>query len=111
ALIHNAALLLAMIFIYDLSTRYWRAEHVKFWGWQLPAGVALGAITVVIMLTPWIYQPGIIFDTRTILLSIAGLFFGAVPTVIAMIIAAGFRVYTGGFAVVTGVLTIVSAGL
>jgi diguanylate cyclase (GGDEF)-like protein len=111
ALIHNAALLLAMIFIYDLSTRYWRAERGKFWGWQLPAGVALGAITVVIMLTPWIYQPGIIFDTRTILLSITGLFFGAVPTVIAMIIAAAFRIYTGGFAVVTGVLTIVSAGL
>ncbi len=108
ALTHNATLLLAMVFIYDLTSRY-RVGAQGFWP-GVPIGVALGVITIVIMLTPWIYKPGIIFDTRTVLLGISGLFFGLIPTLIAMLMGTLFRLYQGGVAEVTGVLTIISAG-
>src|SRR5690606_39851226 len=78
ALTHNATLLLAMVFIYDLTSRY-RVGDQGFWP-GVPIGIALGVITIVIMLTPWIYKPGINFDTRTVLLGVSGLFFGPIPT-------------------------------
>src|SRR5690606_29519672 len=106
ALTHNAALLLAMIFIYELTTRHKRSEHFHFWNWKLPVGLALGLTTILIMLTHWVYQPGIVFDTRSVLLSISGLFFDAIPTAIAMLMAAAFRFYQGGIAAATGVLVI-----
>lgn len=111
ALTHNAALLLAMIFIYELTTHHKSSGQFLFLNGKLPVGLALGITTIVIMLTPWIYQPGIVFDTRSVLLSIAGLFFGAIPTAIAMFMAAALRYYQGGTGVVTGILVIFSSGI
>lgn len=111
ALTHNAALLLAMIFIYELTTRHKSSEQFHFWNWKLPVGIALGLTSIIIMLTPWVYQPGVIFDTRSVLLAISGLFFGAIPTAIAMLMAAAFRFYQGGVAATTGVLVIFCSGI
>jgi LytS/YehU family sensor histidine kinase len=78
---------------------------------QVLLGLVLGAIASAIMLTPINYTPGIIFDTRTVLISLAGLFFGPVPALIAMLCASAFRLLLGGIAAWTGVLTIVFTGL
>lgn len=64
-----------------------------------------------LMLTPWVFAPGIIFDTRSVLLSIAGLFFGVIPGVIVMTMAAGLRLILGGPGAWTGVSVIISSGL
>lgn len=109
ALTHNAALLLAMIFIYDLAIDRKRTETQLCW--KLVTGISLGITAMVIMLTPWEFAPGIIFDTRSVLLGIAGLFFGTLPTVIAMVMAAALRIYQGGAATLTGVSVIVASGL
>ena len=108
ALIHNAALLLAMIFIYDLAIDHKRTERL-LWR-KLVTGTGLGITTIVIMLTPWEYAPGIVFDTRSVLLGIAGLFFGSVPTLIAMIMAVAMRIWQGGAATITGVAVIIASG-
>jgi diguanylate cyclase (GGDEF)-like protein/PAS domain S-box-containing protein len=108
ALTHNAALLLAMIFIYDLAIDRKRTQRVL--GWKVLIGVGLGITAIVIMLTPWEFAPGIVFDTRSVLLGIAGLFFGPLPTLIAMVMAAALRLYQGGAAAVTGVLVIIASG-
>ncbi len=60
---------------------------------------------------PWSYEPGIFFDSRSVLLSISGLFFGGLPTIIACVITAAFRIYLGGGAVWVGVGVIFSSGL
>ena len=109
ALTHNAALLLAMIFIYDMATH--RSHHSFDSLWKVFMGMALGLIGTVIMLTPWEYSPGIIFDTRSVLLGISGLFFGPIPTVIAMAMTAALRLYQGGEAAVTGVTVIMASGI
>lgn len=109
ALTHNAALLLAMFFIYDMATSRSRAAFAPFW--TVLTGIALGVIGIIIMLTPWEYAPGIVFDTRSVLLGIAGLFFGAVPTLVAMVMTAILRLYQGGDAAITGVMVIVASGL
>lgn len=93
-LVHNAALLLAVAFIFDVVAIRWRTGQALFW--QVPAGLALGAIGITVMLTSWTFVPGIIFDTPSVLLGISGLFFGPLPTVIAMAMTAAFRVCQGG---------------
>ncbi len=42
-------------------------------------GILVGVIGLVVMVTPFEYVPGIVFDTRSVLLGVAGLFFGAFP--------------------------------
>src|SRR5439155_17522293 len=62
-----------------------------------------------IMLSPWQFAPGIFFDTRTVLLAVAGLFFGAIPTVIALVMMIVFRLTQPGAAAVTGIAGMVLA--
>lgn len=107
-LIQNTALLLAMALLFDLVLSHRKIGFSKLW--QLPLGIILGSIGIVLMLTPWVLIPGIIFDTRSILLGVSGLFFGTIPTIIAIIMTADFRIYQGGAATWAGVAVIVSAG-
>ncbi|MBW6486871.1 MAG: PAS domain-containing protein [Syntrophobacterales bacterium] len=72
--------------------------------------MASGAICIVIMVTPWTFTPGIVFDTRSVLIGISGLFLGWLPTAIVMAMAAGFRLFLGGAGAWTGVGVIVLSG-
>ncbi len=108
AIIQNVAVLLAMAVIFDTTTHYWKIKR-KFFK-QFLLGTLLGGISIVLMNTPWIYGKGLIFDTRSILLSLSGLFFGTIPTLIAMVIAAIYRVSQGG-AYITGVSVIIATSL
>ncbi|MBE0620335.1 MAG: PAS domain S-box protein [Burkholderiales bacterium] len=78
---------------------------------KMAYGMLIGGIAIVLMLTPVVWEAGIIFDTRTILLGLTGLFFGAIPTFLAMAIAAAYRLSLGGAGALAGVATILSSGL
>jgi len=109
SLIQNIAILFSFIMLYD----YFWAKDEKNKGWliQLIVGVIIGGIGVVLMYTPWIFAPGLCFDTRSILLSVSGLFFGFIPTLIAMLILALYRVSLGGDGMVMGLCVIFSSGI
>jgi LytS/YehU family sensor histidine kinase len=107
-LIENTALLLITTLLFDLIKGKWRAN--LFVVQKILVGVILSFIGIMLMMNPWTFAPGIIFDTRSILLSISGLFFGLVPTIIAMLSTAAFRIYQGGTAAWTGVSVIVATG-
>ncbi len=108
-LVQNTALLLSIALLFDLVLRRTKSDYFKLW--QIPVGVLLGGIGITLMLTPWVLIPGIIFDTRSILLGISGLFFGSIPTLIAIAITAVFRVYQGGSATWVGVSVIFASGM
>ncbi len=107
-LVHNAALLLAVAFIFDVSAARWSTGRTSIR--QVPVGFVIGLVGITVMLTSWTFMRGIIFDTRSVLLGISGLFFGFVPTVIAMAMTAAFRIYQGGPGALTGVSVIVTTG-
>jgi CheY-like chemotaxis protein len=50
--------------------------------------VFIGLLGIAVMMTNWELLPGLVFDTRSVLLSISGLFFGAVPTLLAVAMTA-----------------------
>jgi PAS domain S-box-containing protein len=109
-LVQNAALLLALVLVFDVFALRWRTRQDMFSQYRLLAGLVIGTIGIAVMMTPWVLIPGLVFDTRSVLLSISGLFFGAVPTGIAMLITAALRLYQGGPGVWPGVSTVLVTG-
>lgn len=107
-LVHNVALLLAATLLIDL---FWtqQAEKLQYRN-KIFTGILLGFISVILMLTPWELTPGLVFDTRSILLGITGLFFGVIPTIIAVVISTLYRLYMGGSGQLMGVAVIISSG-
>ncbi|WP_321493330.1 LytS/YhcK type 5TM receptor domain-containing protein [uncultured Desulfobacter sp.] len=108
-LIHNAALLLLLGAIYNTTVR--NPIVVRSTAYQTAFGILVGGICIVLMLTPVQWAPGIVFDTRTILLSVTGLFFGPITTLVAMTIAGLYRFNMGGGGAAMGIATIVSSSL
>ncbi|PIW59505.1 EAL domain-containing protein [Shewanella sp. CG12_big_fil_rev_8_21_14_0_65_47_15] len=108
-LVQNAALLLALVFLYDAIPKKHQRQY--FLLWRLGIGFLIGGIGITIMSSPLIYQPGIIFDTRSVLLCVSGLFFGGLPTFIAMALTALYRIGIGGSGMWIGVGVIISSGL
>lgn len=106
-LIINSAILLAAAAVFYLVFRP-AARHAL--ANRLAAGAFLGIIGCALMLNPWVLAPGIIFDTRSVLLSVAGLYFGALPTLIAMAATGALRMYQGGAGALTGVIVIIATG-
>ncbi|MGM0432469.1 MAG: LytS/YhcK type 5TM receptor domain-containing protein, partial [Spirochaetota bacterium] len=106
-LISNAALLLLLGALYELLNRHLiRTPSLMR---SLSVGVAVGLTGILLMLATWQFQTGIIFDTRSILLSVTGLFFGPIPTAAAAAVTTLFRIYQGGVGTITGVSVILAS--
>jgi PAS domain S-box-containing protein len=112
ALVHNAALLIALAYVYSLFLMR-RAEHpgapLSLRG-QITLGAILGFIGIAVILAAYPFGHGIIFDTRSVLLGLSGLFFGLVPTLVAVAITGAFRLFQGGDFAWIGLAVIVASG-
>lgn len=103
-LLQNGAILLAFSVVYDF---YWVSKSFSS---KVVIGSLVGLTTTILMLTPWTYVPGITFDTRSIVLGLSGLFFGTIPTLIAMVVAAFVRYQQGGSGIWMGLTVILTSG-
>ncbi len=107
-LVQNAAILLAFAMLYE---NFWiKNENSKSIGAKILMGFILSGICVVLMFTPWTWVPGMIFDTRSVMISIAGLFFGPIPTIITMTTTGIIRLLIGGDGKWMGIAVIISSG-
>ena len=102
-LAQNAILLFALVFVYATTNFNAKTNNYR----KILLGLLIGGFTVLIMLNPWKIEEGLFFDTRSVLLSVSGVFYGAIPTLIAGVIAAIYRIWVGGSGVYAGILTIV----
>ena len=107
-LINNAALLLILSILYDSISD---AKNRKTLTQNILTGIMLGTICLGVMLSPFNFTPGVVYDTRSILLSISGLFFDPASAAIAAIMAAVYRFYTAGAGVWAGIATILTTTL
>jgi len=106
SLANNIALLISVSIVYSFISRRWEQStpyHRVF------TGILFGLTTVLGMLTPAQVMPGLIFDGRSIILAVAGLFTGGLATFIAALIAMAYRVSIGGPGMPMGVLVIASS--
>ena len=108
-LIQNIAILVMFAMLYDYL--WARNSMFKTLLFKIIAGIVIGFIGIVLILTPWSLQERLIFDSRSILLSVSGLFMGPIPTIIAIIITSLYRILLGGAGLYMGVTVIVLSGV
>jgi PAS domain S-box len=107
-LIQNLALLLVLSVLYDY---FWaRNENTKNIFYKVGAGITMGIFGILLMLSQWTVKSGLFFDTRSVILAISGLFFGPLPTIIAMFFMGTCRLVLGGPGAIMGVAVIISSG-
>ena len=104
SLVQNVALLVALSFIHGLMLRRNNLKGVRY---PLFSGLLFGGVALVGMMTPVTLQPGLIFDGRSIIMTVAGLFGGPVTAFLAALIAASYRYWLGGVGAVGGVGVII----
>lgn len=104
-LLRNAILLFALVFIYGIMDL--RVAVKKRLVRDILTGLLIGGSAVLVMMNPWELSTGLIFDARSVLLSIAAAFFGLVPSLIAGALAIVYRAFLGGPGVYAGILTVI----
>ncbi len=102
------ALLLALCLVQGFIARRWSSGELVG---RILSGVLFGGICVIGMETPIEAAPGVIFDARSVVLSMAGLFGGPIVGGIAAVIAGGYRVWLGGGGAPVGVSVVISCVL
>lgn len=107
-LAYNVSLLLTVALLFDLSA--WRGKGAQSRTWGIFVGVLLGAVSLVVLSTPWIITPVGALDARTVLFCLSGLYFGALPTGVAAGMAGAFCLHQGGGGAWTAVAVIIVSG-
>lgn|GEM_PF-2704190 len=106
ALIQNLALLVALSVFSTLLEK--RRPSVSRWG-ALMQGVLFGGAATIGMLQSVTLQPGLFFDGRSVMISLAALFFGPWTTLVAALLTIAMRVYIGGAGMYVGVAVVLSS--
>jgi PAS domain S-box-containing protein/putative nucleotidyltransferase with HDIG domain len=105
-LLYNAALLLVLVYVYDLLARRLSQRSLAF---KVLTGLVLGGISIALMVSALVLSNGVIFDTRSVALSTGTLFYGTLPGAIAGLVAAVYRASLGGDGAVMGVSVIAAS--
>ena len=108
SLVNNIALLIALGVVNRLLLNKLIARPILV---QLLSGVLFGVVTIIGMMNSLKVMPGLIFDGRSIILSLAGAFGGPVTALVSMLISASYRIYLGGPGALMGVLVITESAL
>jgi len=101
-LIYNLALLAALSVISVFIGERWKGN----WRGLILQGLLFGSLAVIGMLRPLNMGPGLIFDGRSVVISLCGMFFGPVSAAIACVMTVTCRIYQGGVGTLTGVSVI-----
>ena len=104
-LIKGVAWLLALSLLQRTNSRFWRDRKTAG---KVFSGVLFGVICVVGMTNPIVLTPGVIFDARSVVLSMAGLSGGLLVAGVAAIIAGAYRLWLGGPGVEVGLTVVLS---
>ena len=102
--INNVSLLMALSFFFAIISRYRPKNEFYF---QIISGIWFGLVAIAAMMTPYEYSPGIIYDGRSIILTLAGLWGGGYTVIVSVLISGIYRIVLGGSGIWGGLATIV----
>lgn len=102
-ILFNIALLLALTIFF---ATYPFRNLKRITSHKVLVGSIVGIIGILVMLNPLTLYEGVIFDSRTILLTVSGMIFGLIPTVIGATMMAAYRLIIGGGGTYMGLATI-----
>ncbi|MDH7552906.1 MAG: PAS domain S-box protein [Spirochaetota bacterium] len=107
-LVHNITLLIALSVIWGpiltLRKNYPNTYRVF-------SGLLFGLSAIAAMSTPLVFEEGIIYDGRSVVIALSGLYGGGVASLIASLIAGSYRIILGGPGVYAGVASVIVSAL
>jgi PAS domain S-box-containing protein len=106
-LLYNLALLVALSMIAGFIRQ--RRGHQR--RGALLQGLLFGGAALIGMMRPLVLGPGLIFDGRSVMISLCGVFFGPLATAVAAGMALVYRIMLGGPGAIMGVLVITESAL
>ncbi|MBU2548385.1 MAG: PAS domain S-box protein [Proteobacteria bacterium] len=107
-LIQNIALLVGLIVAHQFIVRRLRRRALPS---QVLSGLLFGGVGIVGMMTPVHFAPGIIFDGRSIILGVSGLFGGPLTAAIAAAMCGAYRLWLGGAGAWVGTAIVLEAAV
>lgn len=114
SLLQNSALLLAMVVIHAFVRSRFGGAHARDaeqpLAVQLFTGLLMGLTGIAIVLTPVSFPSGVLLDTRSVLLSLTGLFFGWIPLLVTMLVTAAVKAWLVGPLLWNGIIVMICAG-
>ncbi|MDU0112280.1 LytS/YhcK type 5TM receptor domain-containing protein [Psychrosphaera aquimarina] len=105
-LIKTTALLLSLCLLQSFAVRFISKNELAK---QVVSGGIFGGVCIIGMMLPIEITPGVIFDPRTVVLSMAGLFGGPIVSVIAAALTGVYRLFLGGGGVYVGVAVVIAS--
>lgn len=105
-LIYNLSILISLSIVSGFIDKRW--ERITLKG-KILQGLLFGITAIIGMLYPFILTEGIIFDGRSVVISLCALFFGPLAGAISAILAILFRMQLGGGGTLMGILVISSS--
>ncbi len=105
-LIYNLATLVALSVVSGFIDKRWRRDTTTG---KVVQGFLFGFVAILGMILPLVLSPGLIFDGRSVVISLCSLFFGPVSGVIAASMAILLRILQGGVGAVMGVSVIAAS--
>ncbi|MFZ1729718.1 MAG: ATP-binding protein [Bacteroidota bacterium] len=107
-IIYNLSLLVALSVLSSFIGQKQRwSSNTK----SILQGIVFGGIAIIGMLSPLKLADGVIFDGRSVVISLCGLFFGPLAAIIAASMAVIVRAAIGGLGILTGSLVIASSAI
>ncbi len=107
-LIYNLAILIAISILAGFIDKRWNRKTITG---QVIQGVLFGITAIIGMMQPFVMAEGIIFDGRSVILSLCSLFFGPLSGILSACIAIAYRIYLGGGGALTGVSVITASSI
>ncbi len=107
-LITNIVLLMSLSVIYSLfSSRINQSYFIS----KIIIGIAASFVGLVVISNSVEVEPGIIFDGRTMVTLLTGMYFGFIPFLFNSVILSAYRIYLGGNGAMAGVIWVIFPGI
>jgi len=107
-LVHNITLLIALSVIWG-SILTLRKNYTNTY--RILSGFLFGLSAIAAMATPLVFEKGIIYDGRSVVIALSGLYGGGIASLIASLIAGSYRIFLGGAGVYAGVASVIVSAL
>ena len=107
-LIYNLSTLVALSIISGFFDNRWSSSTKRG---AIIQGLLFGGVTILGMINPLVFDVGLVFDGRSVVISLCALFFGPLAAAISAVMAIALRIYQGGVGAVMGVSVILASAL
>jgi LytS/YehU family sensor histidine kinase len=106
--LHNIATMLAVAIVYSFAFKSLKNRKIIT---EIVSGIAFSVAVLITMQNKFVLIKGFVFDARSVVISICGMFAGPIAVFITSTTAIVHRIWTGGGGTFAGICVIISSAL